>query len=522
MHDAVHAAAGEPRFRRRAVLIAAVLLLAALALQLRAHIQRASPTIDEPTHVLAGYRHLRCGDFGINPEHPPLAKLAGAAPLLAMPLRDPLGPCTARSTPAHAAFNAGGVFLAANGIDRVIVPARMAVAAFTMVLAVLVFLFAWELSGAAAALVALAIFTFEPVLLGHGSLVTTDVPLAATFFATVFAVHRYRMSPSLARLAVAGVAAGLTLGTKHSGLLVLPVVALLLWRHWRACLGVVAIAVAVLFATYGFQFAPYFEGLRYIAANAERQTWLFDRAYARGQWFYFPLVFTMKASIAMLVVTACTARAKHKLLLLAPAAFVLGVSMSSGINIGIRHLLAVWPLAIVAGAAVLIRSRVITAVVLLFHLLAAIVIAPDYIAYVNELWGGAANAHRLLRDSNVEWGQNTKVVRDFVRDNGIKDCWFAAYGHGAISRALQPCTLLPALGWTAGGVRVAPIPQTLRGTVFVSAAVLPPRGGREYLPIVQHEPVAILGGSVLVYQGEFHVRELATRVERTREQQRAR
>jgi hypothetical protein len=507
---------------RRAVLITVVLLLAVLALQLWAHIRSASPTIDEPTHILAGYRHLRCGDFGINPEHPPLAKLVAAVPLPAIPLRDPLGPCTARSTPAHVAFNAGGVFLTANGIERVTVPARIAVASFTMLLAILVFLFARELFGDAAAVVALAIFTFEPVLLGHGSLVTTDVPLAAMFFATVFAVHRYRTSPSLARLAVAGIAAGLTLAAKHSGLLILPVIALLLWRHWRACLGIMAIAVVVLYATYGFRFAPYFEGLRYIAANAERRTWLFDRAYARGQWFYFPLVFTMKASMAMLVVTACTVRAKHKLLLLAPAAFVLVVSMSSGINIGIRHLLAVWPFAIVAGAPVLVRSRVITAVVLVFHIFAAAVSTPDYIAYVNELWGGTANAHRLLRDSNVEWGQNTGLVRDFVRGNNVKDCWFAAYGHGGISRALQPCTLLPALGWTAGGVRVAPIPQTLRGTVFLSAAVLPPRGGREYFPITQHQPIAILGGSVLVYHGEFHVPELAARVERTREQQRAR
>ncbi|HEY0157752.1 MAG TPA: hypothetical protein VGF28_10745 [Thermoanaerobaculia bacterium] len=71
-------------------------------------------------------------------------------------------------------------------------------------------------------------------------------------------------------------------------------------------------------------------------------------------------------------------------------------------------------------------------------------------------------------------------------------------------------------------MRVAPLPPVLRGTVFLSAAVLPPRGGREYLSIARGEPLAVLGGSVLVYEGEFHVPELAARVQRIREQQRAR
>lgn len=505
---------------RRGVLVPVAILFAALALQLRTHITTASPTIDEPTHILAGYRHLRCGDFGINPEHPPLAKIVAALPLMTMDLRDPLGPCATRRISAPAAFNAGGIFLVSNGIDRVIVPARIAATTFTLLLAIAVFLFAYELSGTIPAMLALTVLAFEPALLGHGSLVATDMPLAATFFATIFAVHRYRTSPSIARLVIAGVAAGLTLGTKHSGLLVLPLVVLLLRRHLRACAAILAIAVVVLFATYGFQFTPYFDGLRYIAANAERQTWIFDKAYPRGQWFYFPLVFTIKASIATLVLVPFAARAKHKLLLLAPPAVVLGVSMLSGLNIGVRHILAIWPFVIVAGAAgffsrqpPLPNRQLLAGILVAFHVVASLVAAPHYVAYANELWG---NSHRVLRDSNVEWGQNTKLVRDYVEANGITECWFAAFGHGAISRALQPCTLLPSLGWTAGGIPIGPLPSTLRGTVFINAAALPPRGAPDYLPIVTQRPVDVLGGSIFVYQGEFHVPALAARVEHIR------
>jgi hypothetical protein len=52
-----------------------LLLFSAFAFQLWYHAVRTSATVDEPDHILAGYRHLQCGDFGINPEHPPLLKM---------------------------------------------------------------------------------------------------------------------------------------------------------------------------------------------------------------------------------------------------------------------------------------------------------------------------------------------------------------------------------------------------------------------------------------------------------------
>ena len=48
----------------------------------RSHLgtQLDSFTVDEPWHVVAGTSYVRSGDFRLNPEHPPLAKLwVGAA-----------------------------------------------------------------------------------------------------------------------------------------------------------------------------------------------------------------------------------------------------------------------------------------------------------------------------------------------------------------------------------------------------------------------------------------------------------
>src|ERR1022692_4326320 len=41
-----------------------------------------SPTFDEADHIFAGYMMWHSGDYGLNPEHPPLVKLEATLPLL--------------------------------------------------------------------------------------------------------------------------------------------------------------------------------------------------------------------------------------------------------------------------------------------------------------------------------------------------------------------------------------------------------------------------------------------------------
>lgn len=492
--------------RRLGSTLAAILLFAIFAFQLWMHATRASATIDEPTHLYAGFRHLSCGDFEINHEHPPLLKIVAALPLLSMDLHDPNGPCGR----VDDAFTASGRFVLANGIDRLMIPARIASMLFSLALGALVLGAAWTMFGPIEGWIALAVLAFEPTLIAHGSLVTNDMALAATLFATVFALHRYREQPSIARLVLIGLAAGLTLASKHSGVIVLPIVAIFLWPRMRACAVVIALAVSVLFATYGFQWHPYFDGFRDLFEHGERAMFLFDRVYPTGRWFYFPLVFTIKASLTLLALLPFAFASRRALLLVPPVLF-LAVSMLAGINIGVRHILPIWPFLIVAGAGGVWEfartkraARIILAALLLFHATSTLSIAPSYIAFANELWGGTNATYRVLKDSNVEWGQNLKIAREWVADEGVTNCWFAAYGNGSLSAAQQPCRLLPAFGWSVGHL-VEAIPPVLEGTVLLSITTLRPRGGPEYMPITSTEPIALLGGSVLVYRGTFQV-----------------
>src|SRR5271170_7467156 len=64
---------------RRAVLFCGTLLLFFAAIAWAA-VQTKSPTADEPYHAVAGWLHLRQGDFRIDSEDPPLWNMWAALP----------------------------------------------------------------------------------------------------------------------------------------------------------------------------------------------------------------------------------------------------------------------------------------------------------------------------------------------------------------------------------------------------------------------------------------------------------
>src|SRR5205807_673523 len=102
--------------------------------------------------------------------------------------------------------------------DTMLFRARMAAAFFTLLLALLVFLAGQEMFGTGAAFIALTLLVFDPNLLAHGAVVGTDVGLSCFMFASVYGFYRYRKAPSTWRLVVVGLATGLALASKHTGI----------------------------------------------------------------------------------------------------------------------------------------------------------------------------------------------------------------------------------------------------------------------------------------------------------------
>lgn len=195
------------------VLFAALILLlfGLFAFQLWYHATRTSATVDESPHILAGYRYWQCGDFGINPEHPPLLKLLATAPLNFRTLVEPPWECGSRLTSKPDSFLFGTKFIIQNGVDEIVIPTRLSSALMSLLLAALVFAATWQMFGRWEAAAALALLAFEPNLVANGSLVTTDMAIATTAFAAVYALYRFRQKQNVYRFILVGLALGLML-----------------------------------------------------------------------------------------------------------------------------------------------------------------------------------------------------------------------------------------------------------------------------------------------------------------------
>jgi len=302
----------------------------------------------------------KTGDFGLNPEHPPMVKMLAALPILGMPLQVP---ALENREFKHEAFLGGKDFLFKNDTDKMLFRARMAAASLTLLLGLLVFLAGQEMFGTASGFVALVLLVFDPNQLAHGAFVTTDPGLACFLFAAVYAFYRFGKQPTFWRLLVTGLAAGLALSAKHTGVLIFPTLLVLAACEWllgrkvdpseaapgRLSVGqyvgalavITAVSLTVLWGFYGFRYAARPAGLQLNPTAAEYigqmsrpreakllasvarfhllpesyiygladvrlmddfySSFLLVKTYPHGVWFYFPVAIIIKSTLAFLV-----------------------------------------------------------------------------------------------------------------------------------------------------------------------------------------------------------------------------
>ena len=162
-----------------------LVLLVVMAGEIFLSSRQESQASDESVHLYAGYEYWKHGDFGRNPEHPPLMKLVAAGIL-------PLGPAEANTKDNFKArdFDSGARFLQ-HRCGQAAGAGRGMLLLFALGLALAVFAAGREMFGPEAGLLAMALLCLEPVLLGNGGLILTDMTLSAMMFASVYAFYRY-------------------------------------------------------------------------------------------------------------------------------------------------------------------------------------------------------------------------------------------------------------------------------------------------------------------------------------------
>jgi 4-amino-4-deoxy-L-arabinose transferase-like glycosyltransferase len=401
--------------RQKYYWLAAVALLVFQATLALTMVHRESLTFDEDDHMFAGYMMWKAADYGLNPEHPPLVKLLATVPILWDHLWIP-PPLDHQFFKTEAYLN-GRDWLARNDGDRqhLVFKMRASAELLALGLCLFVFLAAREWFGDATGLIALTLLVFDPNVLAHSALVTTDIGVSCFFVAAIWTFYRFATRPTPMRLIFAGVATGLLLATKHSGILIGPMFLFLIaWEVLTApgaerkrtalrltggFFAIVVLSVFVLWCFYGFRYTarpagmafstsvpdyaaplPHFESAIVIEVgrlhllpesylvglidvklmSVAYSTFLLGKVYAHGQWEYFPFVILIKTTLGLLLlivlatfatVAGKLTRRRELVYTLAPPVLYLAVAMMSGMNIGVRHLLPMYAFAIIFAAA---------------------------------------------------------------------------------------------------------------------------------------------------------------------------
>ena len=568
-------------------LVAAISLLLVLFVGLSlGAAQQKSPTADENFHLVAGYSYLKWGDYRINPEHPPLAKLWAALPLLAVDVNDaPLSREARDRVQENGKYGwllANQWLFSSNDAEKLFFLAKIPMVLLGALLGLLVFCWARELYALPGAFAALAIYVLDPNMLAHSAIVHTDVPFAMAFFGGTYFFWRTLREITWLNCSMMAASFALSTVTKFSFVTILPIWLLLalaqivssapmrssiifpgtITGRWLKTAWITVIfisttifAYAAIWSVYGFHYdaalgepAPlgvaasvepsswltssvrfnaryhvfpeaWLSGLVYALSTFDRTSYLLGEISGDGFWLYFPIAFAVKTPVPtlLLLMTALVfllnkepyVGADRGFLLL-PISIYFSLAVYARMNIGLRHVLPIYPFLFVwlggtAGALCASRSVpkrcgiLVLGIWLVFSNLKAF---PDYLAFFNETVV-ASDRYKVLVDSNLDWGQDLKGLKQWMDKDGVHKIQLAYFGtadpaYYGIAAIHKPGTWSIVLSKPHGGddaqdARYIAISAThLAGVYFWPS--------NPYQKYLSKEPVAVIGGSIHVYK----------------------
>jgi Dolichyl-phosphate-mannose-protein mannosyltransferase len=467
--------------------LALAIIAATLAVVQVLSIRQESQTWDEGFEVVGGYQYLTTGQYRASLENPPLERILEALPLLLLHPRlqgDALG---ANNT-GPADVDAGLAFLYKNRIpaDKILFAARLPMIAITVGFVLVLAWWCRKKFGAAAGIVTAILISLDPTVIAHGRYVKNDMLVAALSFVAVIAWDWFLESGKGTALVASGVALGFALGSKYSALFLLPLFLILYFlREWRtfswprlvqafAVAGLLAAGVIlILYAPFdgallpharsaagvplrevidqsttigrriawigsrlGWRSHPYLIGLATFAAHGggSHPSYLWGNRGTTGWWYYFPFAFAIKTPVAVLLgLLAILPFAATQPVLLLPILTFGALSVAGHVDIGLRHLLPIYPFlyALLGGGLTKLRGRFRRPLIIALVAATAIeslAVYPYYTAFFNVLAGGPRNGPKYLVDSNIDWGQDLKRLGEFASAHGSPQVCIMYFG----------------------------------------------------------------------------------------------
>ncbi|MGB3714324.1 MAG: hypothetical protein WA996_07840 [Candidatus Promineifilaceae bacterium] len=518
--------------KRYVISILGLLVFFALALQTAT---AKSPTSDEGMHLLRGRVLWETGELALQGEHTPLSHW-----LIGIFLATESSVPDVVSLPSWSTKSAAGLvreFMWQSGADvpRLLFLGRLPIIFVGLLIGALLAHWSTRKTGLWGQAMVMTLFAFSPNLLAFSSLATTDLVATAGFLVSVLSLWAFWQQPSFLRWLIAAVALGLALGSKLTGVILLPTTLVLCYTHWRGrpwwqpglvWLGMLPIAGIVLWALYGFEIGP-IEGLPFVipaptyAANLTavydhmdigQYAYLLGERSTEGWWQYFGVAFIVKTpavTIILLFISliflASRKAWRETIYLWLPAMALFVAASYSRFNIGYRHILPIVPLVwlIAAESAPWWRHRrflqALLLVLLVTYGVVSLLQAPHYLAYFNEFVGGSAQGYRILGDSNVDWGQDLNLLAQYTA-RGEDMPFFVSYA-GAADPGYYGLEEPPLFDEDGNPLDFSPAnPSPGRYAISVSQL----QGASDIEPDIfdwfrRQDPVDNIGYSVLVY-----------------------
>jgi len=190
-------------------------------------------------------------------------------------------------------------------------------------------------------------------------------------------------------------------------------------------------------------------------------TYFLGTVSAAGWWYYFPVVYFLKVPLAFhilllfsVLTTALFIRKDFykkmkdiiwrnftEFSMIIFILIYLGTSITGSLNIGIRHLLPIFPFlyiltSIKARDSIgkirkpLLRKGVIAFVIILliWYVSTSLMIFPHYLTFFNWSVGGAENGYKYVVDSNLDWGQDFKRLEKWIEEEKIDKIYLDYFG----------------------------------------------------------------------------------------------
>ncbi len=493
--------------------VAGLLLLCYLVLALSAS-RQIGITLDEPVGMASGYALLTQGEFRIEREQPPLVKIVAALPLLKMhPGFDPDLP----------SYREGRKWAFANDflfgphaemppemVKSMVRASRKAVLIFPILLGIVLFLWTARIFGGAAGLLALAFFCFDPSFLAHGPMVKFDIGVTLFIFLSQIAFFEALKTGSQRLYFLAGLFAGLGLGTKLTAVLVLPMMAAVLFATRRSVQrGLVRGSIAFLVGgflgvslPYGFILLP--ELARGIAWYRLRMklgltNYFAGETAAHGFPLFYPACFFLKTPLPTLGAILLSAglflrrrKVAVTVCLLAAITYFVPLLFSPR-DAGVRYLFPIFPFlfVVVGGLASPKAPRMfrvggfVLAGGLVFQAIAS---HPYYLGFTNLFAG--SRPERIFAASNLDWGHGLPQLARYMRQHKVPRIKLAFSGMDR-----------PEI-W---GIRYEPAPchptsGLIAGSIDVVYGNLPPNRPGCYHWLRNYEPVDRVGTAFLIYR----------------------